>query len=36
MTKLIERNTTFLTEKGQTFMIYADNQSSVLIQAFKG
>ena len=35
-TKLIERNDTFSTEKGQTFMIHADNQPSVLIQAFKG
>ena len=36
MTKLIERNDTFSTEKGQTFMMHADNQPSVLIQAFKG
>ena len=35
-TKLIERNDTFSTEKGQTFVIHADNQPSVLIQTFKG
>ena len=36
MTKLIEHNDTFSTEKGQTFMMHADNQPSVHIQAFKG
>ena len=36
MTKLIERNDTFSTEKGQTFMMHADNQPNVLIQVVKG
>ena len=36
MGKLIERNITCFTEKGQTFVTYDDNQSGVLIQAFKG
>ena len=35
LVKLIERNNNCFTEKGQTFTTYADNQSGVLIQAFK-
>ena len=36
ITKFIERNTIFPTKKGQTFSMYAVNQSRVLIQVFMG
>ena len=36
MTQFIERNTTFLTKKGQMFSMYAVNQSRVPIQVFMG
>ena len=36
MKRLIERNDTFSTEKGQTFKMHTDNQPNVLIQVVKG
>ena len=36
MAKLIDCDTIFLTKKGLTFTLYADNQPGVLIQVFKG
>jgi molecular chaperone DnaK len=36
MTKLIERNTTIPTRKGQTFSTAADNQNSVVIHVLQG
>ena len=36
MTKLIEHNDTFSTEKGQTFTLHVVKQPGVLIQVFMG
>src|SRR5207344_452717 len=36
MTKLIERNTTIPTRKGETFATAADNQTSVEIKVYQG